>query len=351
MKSERDEITDLFRTQLSNVELPIDAGLWNSIEQDVDKNLHRKHLQLVRFMAAASILMVLALSSVAFWLLTPKEEISSAFKKVAQAPTAPQAQGTDVSQSLTANASSCNGKTRSAYAPDENRQTIADDEVNKDDENNNVSVRVTFTFTDENPYHNTINDNNDLWQAGTSIRPYSGITDEDKIFNAALSKDITLKPLHLKVALGTALSASHNHYKMPLIASVTLEKMVSNHIGIETGLQYSLLPSSERDLHYIGVPLKMNVHFMPNRKVDLYASAGALADKCFAGAPDNSFRSEPIQLSASIGAGIRYKISNRMALFAEPSVSHSFSTSSELQTLRTERPTNFNMTCGLQVNY
>jgi len=48
---------------------------------------------------------------------------------------------------------------------------------------------------------------------------------------------------------------------------------------------------------------------------------------------------------------VRYRLNDRFALFAEPSVSHHFGTDSETGTLRTERPTNLNLLCGVRMTY
>ena len=86
-----------------------------------------------------------------------------------------------------------------------------------------------------------------------------------------------------------------------------------------------------------------------NDKVELYALAGGAVEKCVAGARDNSFEAEPVQCSVKAGLGVRYKMTDRLALFAEPAVSHHFDTDSPTRTLRTERPTNLNLQCGLRM--
>ena len=43
-------------------------------------------------------------------------------------------------------------------------------------------------------------------------------------------------------------------------------------------------------------------------KVDFYAMVGGVAEKCIAGAPDNGFGAEPVQLSVAAGVGVRYKM-------------------------------------------
>ena len=38
-------------------------------------------------------------------------------------------------------------------------------------------------------------------------------------------------------------------------------------------------------------------------KLDLYATVGGTAEKCIAGATDNGFNAEPVQLSVAAGVG------------------------------------------------
>ena len=124
-------------------------------------------------------------------------------------------------------------------------------------------------------------------------------------------------------------------------------RKLNDYLGIETGLLYSNLRSAGQHLHYLGIPVRVNVTLVDTKKIDLYATVGGIADKCIAGAPDNSFKEEPVQLAVTAGIGINYKINDRLALFAEPGISHHFSTDSKLATVRTKRPTNFNLLCGL----
>ena len=114
--------------------------------------------------------------------------------------------------------------------------------------------------------------------------------------------------------MGTALPAEDGAYKMPISAGVTVERKLNDYLGIETGLVYSNLRSEGQHLHYLGIPLKANITLMDTKKIDLYATVGGVADKCIAGAPDNSFKEEPIQLAVTAGIGITYKINDRLAV-------------------------------------
>ena len=148
-----------------------------------------------------------------------------------------------------------------------------------------------------------------------------------------------------------ALPAENGKYKMPVMAGVTVEKMLNKYLGVESGLTYSSLRSENQNLHYLGVPVKVNVHLAETKKLDLYASIGGIVEKCIAGAPNNDFKNEPVQLAVIAGVGVNYKVNDRIALFAEPGVSHHFKTDSKLETIRTKRPTNFNLMCGIRMTY
>ena len=105
---------------------------------------------------------------------------------------------------------------------------------------------------------------------------------------------------------------------MPVSAGVTVERKLNDFLGIETGLLYSNLRSAGQHLHYLGIPVKVNVTLVDTKKIDLYATVGGIADKCIAGAPDNSFKEEPIQLAVTAGIGINYKINDRLAVLPNP---------------------------------
>lgn len=138
---------------------------------------------------------------------------------------------------------------------------------------------------------------------------------------------------------------------MPLTAELNVERRLNDRFSLEAGVQYNRLEGDHATLHTLGIPVRLNMMLASSSKVDFYALAGGMAEKCIAGAPDNGFSAEPVQLSVAAGLGVRYKMNDRVALFAEPSVSHHFDTDSQSKTLRTERPTNLNLLCGVRVTY
>ena len=151
-----------------------------------------------------------------------------------------------------------------------------------------------------------------------------------------------------KAGIGTALPKGD--FGIPFTAGFSAERHLNKHFSLEAGLQYNRL-DGDHAIHTLAVPVKLNAVLASNSKVDFYATLGGAAEKCIAGAVDNGFGAEPVQLSVAAGLGVRYKLNDRIALFAEPTVSHHFDTDSQTKTLRTERPTNLNLLCGVRMTY
>lgn len=349
MKKEKDEMTDLFRTRLADTGMTVREGFWEELSLDIPAACqHRRRLLLFRVAAAASVLLVLAASSATFWYLSPKDEIEEAFTQLAvtQGGTL-DGDGIRVNQLpqpvqpvLAKPAPKAYG-ILSQYADEEDSISIT------------VSMSITLSSTNSVENDNRMRRRKDYWQA-TNKRSKPVAVAEQKnevVSHLDHAKADKKHKWAIKTQIGTALPAEDGEYKMPVSAGVTMERKLNEFLGIETGLLYSNLRSNEQTLHYLGIPVKLNITLADTKKVDIYASVGGVADKCIAGAPDNSFKKEPIQLAVTAGIGINYKINDQFALFAEPGVSHHFKTDSKLATVRTERPTNFNLLCGLRMTY
>lgn len=227
-----------------------------------------------------------------------------------------------------------------------------------EEENGSVSVRLSITIrqrvqTGGDYFNNNaaLQDGNPYQEADRQVDSaadaFSTVSAGEEQDASSLRKQQSRK-WALKAALGTSLP-KRNH-NMPLTAGVTVERSLNNWLALEMGIQYNRL-HADRTLHTLGIPVKLNMTLVSTPRVDLYAVVGGAAEKCIAGAPDNGFKAEPVQLSVAAGVGVRYKLSDRFALFAEPLVSHHFDTESETKTLRTERATNLNLLCGVRMTY
>ena len=230
------------------------------------------------------------------------------------------------------------------------------------DEDESVSVHVSIRIT-QRVYGNQQQPGNGYYSNGTPAgngnyhsNPGHKDADIDRMLPSSEeepAKSVAVSPSKprnwaLKAGIGTSLPKGNFH--MPFTAGVSVERCLNKHFSLEAGLQYNCL-DGDHTLHTLGIPVRLNMMLASTPKVDFYAMVGGAAEKCIAGAPDNGFGAEPVQLSVAAGVGVRYKMNNRFALFAEPSVSHHFDTDSQTRTLRTERPTNLNLLCGVRMTY
>lgn len=347
MKKEKDEITDLFRTRLADAGMTVRDGFWEQLAQDIPVACqHRRRLLVLRVAAAASVLLVLAASSATFWYFSPKEEIGEAFTRIAAV-----------------NGGSMDGDGVCVHPllrpvepvlskPAPNSYGMLSQFID-DEDSVSITLSMSFSYSETTSVRHggiSMNQENRFCQV-TGEGHDVGTAKEEPTTTPQLTKALKARRWAVKAQVGTALPADGGTYKMPVSAGLTVERQLNHYLGIETGLLYSNLRSAGQHLHYLGIPVKMNLKLFDTNKVDIYATVGGVADKCIAGAPNTSFRKEPIQLAVTAGVGINYKINDCLAFFLEPGVSHHFKTDSELATVRTKRSTNFNLLCGLRMSY
>lgn len=164
-------------------------------------------------------------------------------------------------------------------------------------------------------------------------------------------------------------------HKTPVTAGISFRYNLSRNFAVETGLTYTMLSSelksgSENDfyveeykLHYLGIPLKGNWMFLNRRYFTLYLSAGGAIEKSVAGdykvtyvtsGKPEEHRNEnvkPVQWSVSAAVGAQFNATEHFGIYVEPGVVHYFDDGSNVETIRKEKPTNFNLQLGLRWTY
>lgn len=164
-------------------------------------------------------------------------------------------------------------------------------------------------------------------------------------------------------------------HRLPVRASIDFSWSVGHGLSVGTGLTYSYLKSDIRygysdyplfkatqNLHFIGVPV--NVRYIPWRlkKLDIYASAGFIAEKCIIGQikkenpqdPGYSYvgsDDRPFQFSFNAAVGAQYSLAESCAVFIEPGVGIYLKNGSRLRTIYSERPVTFNVNVGLRFGH
>lgn len=383
------DINDLFRTRLGQTEMNVRDGFWEKLQCDLPKttagasfitdgdaadsaptmkgrsgSVKRKYFDLTprsyRLVAAASVIMVLGIASAAFWCFSPKEDIKEAFTKVAVLTPEGTLKG-DAVQETFPSIHKADPTQPGHRMGQSGGNSVA--MLNADDNSSSVSVTVSITVTQRvfghsqqsgQRYYGNSNSARQTGSYATNAQSTNADQDTSPVTSSQEAKDKRYgKPGEnrewaLKASIGSSLPKKG--YDMPLTAGVSLERQLSKRLSLEAGVQYNRL-HSDRTLHVLGIPVKLNMSLASSPKVNLYGLIGGAIEKCIAGAEDNSFEAEPLQLSVMAGLGVRYQVNNCLALFAEPSVSHHFDTNSATRTLRTERPTNLNLLCGVRMTY
>ena len=145
-------------------------------------------------------------------------------------------------------------------------------------------------------------------------------------------------------------------------------------MGIESGLCYTRLTSDVREgseshyftgeqkLHYIGIPVNFKYRVFSLHRLDFYASAGVLGEKCVSAEVDKKYvidnqdkgseterlNDRPLQFSVNASVGLQFNIVNSVGFFVEPGVGYYFDDRSSIRHIYRDRPLNFNLNTGLR---
>lgn len=361
---ENEGINGLFRNRLGQSEMPVRKDFWEELQRDltVEESGGGRRLWLSpsasRIAMAASVALVLGVASAAYWFLASPDVKEQAFTSTAAFIPETVWEGDRMEESLPAirqvkpvSASSVQG----GHLGNVMAQTTSNSE--------SQTMSVHFSITVSQQVYGERREQKHpsgyvrAGSDGTSaVRgAYNGdesISDRKNSEKTSPASPLKSRNWAIKPYIGTALPKGD--CRMPFTAGVQVERWLNRSLALEVGLQYNVLHNASprgagRTLHTLAVPVKLDVLLAGNDKVDFYATAGGSVEKCVAGAVDNSFSAEPVQLSVLAGLGVRYKLTDRIALFAEPTVSHYFDTDSSTRSLRTERPTNLNLLCGVRM--
>lgn len=166
-------------------------------------------------------------------------------------------------------------------------------------------------------------------------------------------------------------------HRLSVHAGASIAYRINDRVSVETGIAYSYLSADihegsdsyyfagEQSLHYVGIPVGVRVRAMSWKNFDIYVGAGFEADKCVSGTLKKSYvingqtrddghesiSIRPLQWSVNAGAGVQYNISSMVGIYAEPGLSYYFDNGSNIETIYSEKPLNFNLNIGLRVSF
>jgi hypothetical protein len=344
-----DNIERLFSSRLSDAEMEVGDDFWESLNKDVVVARGRRRTLFYRIASCAAVLALLVTTSAAIWFLSPRqEEMKQTFSQIESKAQTPVPFG---DFALSSNDES-NGAEQFSNGGSKTVVAKAEESAADDDDNDSVFISFTFSISStmrpgEQPTDNRLAEN--LWRSGLNKSTYNttySATDNDNKRDK-LTVGSAPSAWSSKVFVGSALPDG-NGFKAPVNAGINVERRIGKHFGVETGLNYTMLRSGDAKQHDLAIPVKLNAHIAESKKVDFYATLGGLVEKCIAG---EDGADKKVRAGVTAGVGVNCKLNNRLALFAEPTVTHHFVDKDNVSNIRSQRPTNLNINAGLRITY
>lgn len=268
--------------------------------------------------------------------------------------------------------------------PDFNPQTLlAQQEVEPIISNNNSSWNVNMSFVgniystspmnvqDYFDDHLTTggvdNIDSNRWTGVLSYANNANLSDGERAAIKEIAK--------YHIQQGEKIANRYDSHYLPFTISVAAQHRFNNHLGIESGLNYTLLSSQfvlgeinagivdNQKIHYLGIPLKVSYNWLNTKHWDIYSSAGftfefpvnATLSTDYRLKKSLYFKTEsfkaPCQWSMSAGAGVQYNIGSHFGIFAEPNVQYFIPNGSDIKTYRTEHPFSITLPIGIRCRW
>ena len=171
------------------------------------------------------------------------------------------------------------------------------------------------------------------------------------------------------------------HHEIPLTLQLSLSRELSSNWSLSTGFSYTRMKSSfevgndntlihrDQQLHYLGIPLRMNYNIINGDHQMLYTSGGVQLDVPIKGSLTTQYHygssytttcdspmintriHAPLQLSIGLGAGIQYEIIPRVNLFIEADINYNIPMGTSIESYRTDHPVEILLPVGVRFKW
>lgn len=164
------------------------------------------------------------------------------------------------------------------------------------------------------------------------------------------------------------------HHRMPLTIALSVDKMLNRHLSIGTGLQYTQMYSEtqvgntysweqkKQRLRYLGIPLRLSWHPIKTNRWHVYGTIQMMMElPLHSTLKQDSYidgmmiKSEELRLSPSLqwsigaAAGLEYRLTPVIGIYAEPSLQYFFKTGDGIDSYRTKHPATFSVPLGIRI--
>lgn len=148
-------------------------------------------------------------------------------------------------------------------------------------------------------------------------------------------------------------------HSIPISVGVRASYQLSPHLALESGVRYTLLHSTiseyypdrriSQQIHYLGIPLAVNISIYRYKRLELYGGMELGVDKAISTIFDKKRISEnPWQFSVGAKGGISISIIPELSVYFSPGISYYFKNNSYLRTYYKEHPFNVSFSMGLR---
>lgn len=337
MKKNEDEIAELFRSRLSQHEIPLKEDLWKEIESELSKP-SSKRIYIAAFVAIAAIFMLLLACSAAVKLFDSERDFSYSEVK--------------------------NASFKRCVHP----AAVSHKELKL---NTVSSLTICESIPDNSPcikYNKDLIENlsTDNTTPAAQTKLLSNLES-----NISKSEELIVEPKDVSLdnswSVGV-LASIEAKLHAPMSLGVSVSKKISNRVSLESGLQYSYSNTDRLEkngeyfatsaIHSLGIPLKAKVEIFNKNKLSLYASGGVLIEKNIAAnksltsnKDEKRFDIDRLETSLTSAIGLQYKVANNIGLFIESGLVYHIDNHTPLFAAKYDNPLNVNIACGMKIIY
>ena len=152
----------------------------------------------------------------------------------------------------------------------------------------------------------------------------------------------------------------------PIQVGLSARLPLSEQLYLSTGLQYSLYNSKftmsqtgekRQQVHYLGIPVRLDWVFASNSRFDVYAGGGVQGDFCLnATLAGMNLEKDRPNLSLVGAGGVQMNVTKHLGIYLEPELSWRIPTddpklgNNTLVTYRSEHPVMFSVATGIRIN-
>lgn len=376
------DFDEIFQSKLSDLETPVDAEVWASIEKDINKT-PRRNIFYYTISAAAVILLGLVLWSTADVQLgnqTQESAVQSAMvaesgvkladkidvlERVGEGSVAALAVNTPVvavKKSAVAVDSETSKEVLAESAPESSsvpvEEQVAGDNGVKEEtsDKNGVMHNVIGTSAVADARYERQEKGS---RRGYSLGLYSNVASSNRGPGEAQYLGIMAAGGTIGSTAQTIDKISQAQYSLPLNLGIQAQINISKLLGIGIGVNYTMLSSKyealidksyyniKQQLHYIGVPVNLYFNIVNRPNLYIYANVGGAVEKgvraSYTFVDYNGVESKAntgidgFQFSLNGGIGMEYKFIPSLGIYLEPNVVYFFN-SDVPASIRTDQP-------------